>query len=70
MAYKRYIKRGGKVYGPYVYHSRKVNGKVVSEYHGTFKKVSKKKKQKALINSLKLCILGLKKSKSILGVKL
>ena len=53
MVYKRYIKRGGKVYGPYVYHSRKVNGKVISEYHGTSKKVDRKKKQKALINSLK-----------------
>ncbi len=53
MAYKRYIKRGDKVYGPYVYHSRKVNGKVISEYHGTSKKVDRKKKQKALINSLK-----------------
>jgi hypothetical protein len=35
MAYKKYIKRNGKVYGPYVYHSRRVNGKVVSEYRGT-----------------------------------
>ena len=34
MAYKRYIKRGGKIYGPYVYHSRKENGKVISEYLG------------------------------------
>jgi len=34
MAYKKYIKRGGKVYGPYIYHSKRVDGKVVSEYHG------------------------------------
>ena len=34
MAYKRYIKRGGKVYGPYIYKSRKENGKVISEYVG------------------------------------
>jgi len=34
MVYKRYIKKGGKVYGPYTYHSRKENGKVVSEYLG------------------------------------
>jgi len=46
MAYKKYIKRGGKVYGPYVYHSKRVNGKVVSEYMGSqkgkpdFKKIS------------------------------
>jgi len=32
--YKKYITRGGKVYGPYVYHSRRVDGKVVSDYHG------------------------------------
>ena len=31
MVYHRYIKRNGKVYGPYTYHSRKVNGKVVSK---------------------------------------
>ena len=34
MAYKRYIKKNGKVYGPYIYHSRKVKGKVISEYRG------------------------------------
>src|SRR3990167_10575849 len=34
MPYKKYIYRNGKRYGPYVYHSRRVNGKVVSEYHG------------------------------------
>ena len=34
MAYKKYIERNGKIYGPYVYHSRRVNGKVVSEYRG------------------------------------
>ena len=34
MVYKKYIKKGGKVYGPYYYHSRRVNGKVVSEYRG------------------------------------
>ena len=52
MAYKRYIKRGDKVYGPYVYHSRKVNGKVISEYHGHAKKVERKKRQKTIINSV------------------
>lgn len=34
MAYKKYIKRGGKIYGPYIYHSKRIDGKVVSEYHG------------------------------------
>ncbi len=34
MAYKKYIKKNGKVYGPYIYHSKRINGKVVSEYKG------------------------------------
>ena len=34
MAYKKYIKRNGKVYGPYLYNSKRVNGKVVTEYCG------------------------------------
>ncbi len=45
MAYKKYIKKNGKIYGPYIYHSKRVDGKVVSEYHGlkegTIKKVNK-----------------------------
>ena len=41
MAYKKYIKRGEKVYGPYIYHSRRENGQVITEYHG-------KKSQKSL----------------------
>ncbi|MEN7982651.1 MAG: hypothetical protein ABFQ65_04340 [Nanoarchaeota archaeon] len=40
MVYEKYIKKNGKLYGPYTYHSRRVNGKVVSEYHGTQKKSS------------------------------
>ncbi len=43
MAYKKYIKRNGKLYGPYIYHSRRVNGKVISEYQGTGKKIDYKK---------------------------
>ncbi len=42
MVYKKYIKRNGKLYGPYVYHSRRVNGKVISEYRGV-KKIDNKK---------------------------
>ena len=34
MAYERYIKKGGKIYGPYTYHSKKKDGKVFSEYIG------------------------------------
>jgi hypothetical protein len=34
MAYKKYIQRNGKLYGPYIYHSKRVDGKVISEYYG------------------------------------
>jgi len=43
VVYKKYITRGGKVYGPYIYHSRRVDGKVVSEYHGTKNSLFSKK---------------------------
>jgi len=43
MAYKRYVKRGGKVCGPYYYESyRDKNGKVKKRYIGTIKPHSKK----------------------------
>lgn len=34
MVFKRYIKRGGKRYGPYYYKSKRVNGKIKSIYVG------------------------------------
>ncbi|MGA2130500.1 MAG: hypothetical protein ABSG05_02720 [Candidatus Pacearchaeota archaeon] len=34
MAYEKYIKKDGKLYGPYLYQSKRVDGKVVSEYQG------------------------------------
>jgi len=34
MVYERYIKKGGKIYGPYIQHNKKVDGKVVTEYRG------------------------------------
>ena len=34
MAYKKYIERNGKLYGPYLYESKRIDGKVVSSYHG------------------------------------
>ncbi len=43
MAYKKYIKKGGKLYGPYIYESKRVDGKVVSQYHGAENKVDLKK---------------------------
>lgn len=44
MAYEKYIKKDGKIYGPYIYHSRRVDGKVISEYHGVVKKDFEHKK--------------------------
>jgi hypothetical protein len=34
MSYEKYIKKDGKIYGPYLYHSKRIDGKVVSEYQG------------------------------------
>lgn len=35
MVFKRYIYRNGKRFGPYYYHNKKVDGKVISTYVGT-----------------------------------
>jgi len=43
MAYKKYIKRDGKIYGPYIYQSKRVDGKVISEYCGAESKIDYKK---------------------------
>ena len=32
MVYKKYIKRGGKLYGPYYYESERVDGRVITKY--------------------------------------
>ena len=37
MVYKKYIKRNGKTFGPYIYHSKKIKGKVITEYRGKYK---------------------------------
>jgi len=34
MSYKKYIKKGGKLYGPYIYKSRREGNRVISEYVG------------------------------------
>lgn len=52
MVYKKYIKRGNKVYGPYSYKSIKKDGKVITEYIG-----KSEKKQK--ISSKKYLLLGM-----------
>ena len=42
MVHKKYIKRGDKVFGPYLYETKRVNGKVVTTYVGKY--VEKKKR--------------------------
>jgi len=32
MAYKKYIKRNGKLYGPYIYHSKRIGDKVIRQF--------------------------------------
>lgn len=49
MAYKKYIKRNGKIYGPYYYKSKRVGDKVVSEYVGENSKKSFNFNKKHLI---------------------
>ena len=41
MVYKKYIKRGHKVFGPYYYHSYRSKGKVKKIYIGKKKEYKK-----------------------------
>ncbi|MEK6926618.1 MAG: LamG-like jellyroll fold domain-containing protein, partial [Nanoarchaeota archaeon] len=41
MVYKKYIKRDGKIYGPYLYKSIKRDGKVITEYIGHHSEIKK-----------------------------
>jgi len=42
LVHKKYIKKGGKTFGPYLYETKRVNGKVVTTYVGKPKKDSRK----------------------------
>jgi len=55
MVYEKYIKKNGKVYGPYLYRSKRVDGKVISEYVGE-KKDSNKVQRKFLISATSIAI--------------
>ena len=59
MVYKRYIKKNGKVYGPYIQHNKKVNGKVVTEYRGKHKSSVKKLSKPVLKKSFLFALFGL-----------
>jgi parallel beta-helix repeat protein len=41
MAYRKFISRHGKVYGPYIYKSRRENGRVITDYVGKAEKERK-----------------------------
>lgn len=45
MVYKKYIKRNGKTYGPYLYHNTKKNGRVITTYHGKSRREKPKNKK-------------------------
>lgn len=49
MVHEKYIKKNGKVYGPYYYKSKRVGDKVISEYVGE-KKERKKIPKKVLLS--------------------
>ncbi|MEK6926095.1 MAG: hypothetical protein AABW50_02345, partial [Nanoarchaeota archaeon] len=49
MVFKRYIYRNGKRFGPYYYHNKKVDGKVISNYVGTSDPKNKKTIKIAII---------------------
>ncbi len=53
MVYEKYIKRNGKMYGPYLYESKRVKGEVVTFYYG--KKRSFIQKIKEFLNKCFRC---------------
>jgi hypothetical protein len=53
MVYKKYIRKNGKLYGPYYYHSKRVDGKVISEYHGSERENLSQEKSNFSSNRLK-----------------
>ncbi len=60
MVYKKFIKKDGKLYGPYLYHSVKKNGKVTTNYIGRPEALSEvKSKGKTFVKSNKFLIIFL-----------
>ncbi|MFA5888044.1 MAG: hypothetical protein WC852_05035 [Candidatus Nanoarchaeia archaeon] len=58
MVHKRYVKRGNKVYGPYLYNSKRVGNKVVNEYLG-IDKTGEWKKAGLMVSFFVLLLLGI-----------
>lgn len=42
LVHKKYTRKNGKVYGPYLYENKRVNGKVITKYLGKAKRGNKK----------------------------
>jgi len=59
MVYKKYIKRGNKIYGPYSYKSIKKDGRVITEYLGKSKEKRKPIKNKKKLNKKYFFIAGI-----------
>ncbi|MFH1326984.1 MAG: S8 family serine peptidase [archaeon] len=53
MVYKKYIKRGNKLYGPYLYHNVKKDGRVITTYHGKHIPDKKNKTKSSFLGSPK-----------------
>ncbi|MFH1065732.1 MAG: putative Ig domain-containing protein [Nanoarchaeota archaeon] len=58
MVHKRYVKRGKKVYGPYLYNSKRVGNKVVNEYLG-IDKSGEWKKAGLIVSFFVVLLLGI-----------
>lgn len=52
MVYKKYIRKSGKIYGPYLYESKRVGDRIITTYHGVAnKKYTSFNKNLAFISS-------------------
>ncbi|MDI6737929.1 MAG: hypothetical protein QME12_05450, partial [Nanoarchaeota archaeon] len=58
MVHKRFVRRGNKVYGPYLYNSKRVNGKVINEYLG-IDKSGEWKKAGLMVSFFVVLLLGI-----------
>src|SRR3989304_2224570 len=58
MAYKKYIKKGGKSYGPYYYESHREDGKVVNKYVKIPEKLAVSNSQPSFFSGRKFLIFG------------
>ena len=60
MSYNKYIKRGNKIYGPYIYKSKRSGGKVLTEYVGKGEeRVQKKNKLNPLWLIISVAIISI-----------